>query len=75
MDVHCVCQVQLSYYFIGLSDSSFKGMTANVYIITVDYQVQIHVRLIMAKYRVALTLDRTSLTRLKLFAAYLLSEF
>lgn len=44
------------------------------YIITVDYQIQIHVRLIMAKYRVAVTLDRTSLT-LKLFAAYLLSEF
>lgn len=29
----------------------------------------------MAKHRVALTLDHTSLTRLKLFAAYLLSEF
>lgn len=43
MTVHCVCQVQLSYYFNGLYDSSFKGMAGNVYIRTVDYQVQIHV--------------------------------
>lgn len=75
MTVHCVCQVQLSYYFNDLSDSSFKRMAANVYIRTVVYQVQIHVRLIMAKYRVALTLDHTSLTWPKLFAAYFLSEF
>lgn len=65
----------LYYYFNGLSDSSFEGMADNVCIRTVDYQVQIHVKLIMAKYRVAFTLDHSSLTRLKLFAAYLLSEF
>jgi len=57
----------------GFSDSSPKGMAACVYVRTTSSNGEVNIRLIIAKTRVA-PLKHTSLPRLELCAAYLLSD-